>query len=99
MGLTGDLQTMNILLEQFSVFFFFFFFHQFTPLRRVQGLQCSAYDQYFIYKSDAFLGGFLSSTQRSELYINVSVICCTVCIYHSILISYKKILTKLGFSL
>ena len=37
------------------------FFHQFTPLRRVQGLQCFAYDLYFIYKSDAFFwGGFLS---------------------------------------
>ena len=44
-----------------------YFFHRFTPLRRVQGLQCSAYDLYFIYKSDAFWGGFLSSAQRSEL--------------------------------
>ena len=33
------------------------------------------------------------------LYINVRVICCTVCIYHSMYISYKKILTQLGFSL
>ena len=31
-----------------------FCFHQFTPLRRVHGLQCSAYDQDFVYKSDAF---------------------------------------------
>ena len=34
---------------------FCFVFHPFTPLRRVQGLQCSAYDLYFIYKSDAFV--------------------------------------------
>ena len=32
-----------------------FFFIQFLPLRRVQGLQCSAYGLYFICMSDAFL--------------------------------------------
>ena len=80
---------MNILLEQFSVIFFF---HQFTPLRQVEGLQCFAYDLYFIYKSDAFLRrvSVLGTAKWTDfLCINIRVICYTKC--------HIKIRTKLDF--
>ena len=62
---------------------------------------CHTYDLYFIYKSHAFWGGFLSSAQRSELIFVYQCLCSLLyCLYISFNVNIIwKILTKLRFSL
>ena len=62
-----------------------YFFHQFTPLRWVQGLQCSAYDMYFIYKSDAFLRrvSVLGTAKWTDFCVSMFVLYLLYCLYIS----------------